>query len=191
VFDLACTAEIGAWVKGLAEQEGPFAGLVHCAGMHAAAPLSVLSQQKIEQILGLNVTTAVLLAKAFRQKGCCTRGASIVFLSSVAARAGSPGLSVYGASKAALAGLTKSLALELARDEIRVNCVLPGLVETEMTARLRQTLTPEQFQGIAAEHPLGIGSARDVAHAIAFLLAGTGRWITGSELIVDGGYTAH
>ena len=86
--------------------------------------------------------------------------------------------------------MTKSLALELAPHHIRVNCVAPGVVETEMLEELRSVLTDEQMDELRSSHPLGFGTPRDVANAIAFLLAETGRWITGSTLVVDGGYSA-
>jgi len=81
--------------------------------------------------------------------------------------------------------------LELAREKIRVNCIAPSMVRTEMLDRMFQGLVPEQVAAIEAMHPLGIGSPTDVANAIAFLLADTGKWITGSTLVVDGGYSAH
>lgn len=114
-----------------------------------------------------------------------------MFLSSVCAIAGAPGLSAYAASKSALIGLTKTLALELAPSRIRVNSVLPGFVRTEMTDRLGESLTNDQLEGIVARHPLGVGLPRDVANGIAYLLADTGRWVTGTSLVIDGGYTAH
>jgi NAD(P)-dependent dehydrogenase (short-subunit alcohol dehydrogenase family) len=191
VFDLAAAGEIARWLNAQTESDGPFAGLAHCAGVHAAGPVAVLSEKKVDDVLRSNVAAPLALVRALRQPGCFARGGSIVFVSSAAAHAGSPGLSLYAASKAALAGLTRSLAVELAREEIRVNSVVAGWVDTEMTARIRRTLTDAQFQAIVEQHPLGTGSARDVANAIAFLLADTARWITGSELFVDGGYTAH
>ena len=81
------------------------------------------------------------------------------------------------------------MALEFAPN-IRVNCVSPALVETEMTQAMRGKMLPEQFEANVRLHPLGLGTPRDVANAIVFLLADTGRWITGSNLVIDGGYTA-
>jgi NAD(P)-dependent dehydrogenase (short-subunit alcohol dehydrogenase family) len=85
---------------------------------------------------------------------------------------------------------TKSLAVELAPERIRVNCVAPGFVKTEMLEELRKLLTDEQMKALEDSHPLGLGEPRDVANALAFLLADTGRWITGSTLVMDGGYSA-
>ena len=87
-------------------------------------------------------------------------------------------------------GLARSAAVELASEKIRVNCLSPGLVQSEMAQSALNTLTPEQLQQIVSLHPLGLGTTEDVAHAAAYLLADTGRWITGTNLIVDGGYCA-
>ncbi len=188
-FDLAAVDGICEWVKGLVNKTGPFDGLVHSAGARYTVPLKVERIARVDEVMRVNFTSAVILAKAFRQAGCSRRGSSIVFLSSVTAFQGEPGTAVYGASKAALTGLAKSLAMELAGDGVRVNCVAPACVKTEMLERLRDVLTPEQYAAIEAMHPLGLGEPRDVANAVAFLLADTGRWITGSVLVVDGGYS--
>ncbi|MEO8657021.1 MAG: SDR family NAD(P)-dependent oxidoreductase [Bryobacteraceae bacterium] len=189
-FDLAALDEIPGWMKGLAVDR-PFDGLVHSAGLHAMTPARSISAAKIDALMRTNFSAAAMLARGFSQKSCRRdTGGSIVFLSSVVAQAGQPAVSLYSATKAALTGLAKSLAVELARDLIRVNCVAPGIVKSEMSDQMRESLAPEQFDAIERMHPLGLGSGRDVAHAIAFLLAATGRWITGTTLIVDGGYLA-
>jgi NAD(P)-dependent dehydrogenase (short-subunit alcohol dehydrogenase family) len=133
----------------------------------------------------------MMLAKGFRQRGCHTVGASIVLLSSVTGLVGLPGIAAYAASKSAVLGLTRCLALELAPQQIRVNCVAPAMVRTDIAEHLFTSLLPEQVASIEQAHPLGIGRPRDVANAIAFLLSDAARWITGSALVVDGGYTAH
>ncbi|NTU50556.1 MAG: SDR family oxidoreductase [Desulfobulbaceae bacterium] len=190
-FDLSNVDEIHRWMKEVTSAIGPLHGLVHSAGVQFTRPLRIVSSQGIEELMRLNVTAAILLAKAFRQKGVSADSGSIVYLSSVMGLVGQSGQSAYSASKGALVTLTKSLALELSRENIRVNCVAPAMVSTEMTEKMLDLLTPEQVIQIEAMHPLGFGNPRDVANAIAFLLADTGRWITGTTLVVDGGYTAH
>jgi len=86
--------------------------------------------------------------------------------------------------------MTRALGVELAREGIRVNAVAPGQVVGEMTQRQRSTLSAAQLEAITRQHPLGLGTPRDVAQAVAFLLADSARWITGTTLVVDGGYTA-
>lgn len=191
VFDLLNVDDIPHWMKGIASASGPLNGLVHSAGMQFTKPLRITTGENLEELMRINVTAAFSLARAFRQKGVYITGSSIIYLSSVMGVVGQAGQAAYSASKGALVALTKSLSLELSREGIRVNCVAPAVVRTEMLEKMLQSLTPEQVAQIQAMHPLGIGTPRDVANAIAFLLADTGRWITGSTLVVDGGYTAH
>jgi len=189
-FDFSRLEEIADWLRSLTAGAGPLNGLVHCAGVELISPIRFVRQQDVEELVRINLLSSIMLVRAFTQKACHATPSSIVFLSSIMGTNGAPSMSVYGASKAALIGLAKSLAVELAPRRIRVNCVAAGCVQTEMLARFRDLFSVEQFQALERAHPLGFGTARDVAHAAAFLLADTGRWITGSTLTVDGGYSA-
>ena len=191
LFDLSSADEIPRWLKNISTLSGPLHGLVHSAGIHKLRPLRVLNTKTVEDVMRINVGAAIALAKGFCQKSVCAPGSSIVFVSSVAGLAGQAGVAAYAASKGAIVALTRALAVELAGEHIRVNCVAPGVVTTEMGQGLLGMLTPEQGAALEAMHLLGFGSALDVSYAIAFLLAETARWITGAVLVVDGGYTAH
>jgi NAD(P)-dependent dehydrogenase (short-subunit alcohol dehydrogenase family) len=189
-FDLSRGEEIPAWLKVITTQMGPLDGLVHAAGIQNLLPLKMVESKDVDSMMQVNVGAAVMLAKGFRQKGVHAAVGSIVFLSSVAGLVGEAGLSLYSASKGAIIALTKSLALELARDHIRVNSVAPAYVRTPMFEAAIGKMGQEQFAALMAAHPLGIGRPLDVAYAIAYLLADTGAWVTGTALVVDGGYTA-
>jgi NAD(P)-dependent dehydrogenase (short-subunit alcohol dehydrogenase family) len=189
--DLLPLEGIPSWIKEISEAIGALDGIVHSAGVYAMTPVTALNAQKLEEMLRMNVGSALMIAKAYKQRGCWRPGGSIVYVSSIAGIIGVSALASYASSKAALIGLTRSLSIEFARDGIRVNCVAPGFVQTEMVQELQSRLTPEQLAEIARMHPLGLGKPRDIAHAIAFLIGDASRWITGSTLVVDGGYTAH
>jgi 3-oxoacyl-[acyl-carrier protein] reductase len=189
-FDLANVGQIPGELMDLARRCGPLGALVHSAGVQKTVPLKVLEEEHLAEVMKVNLNAAVALAKGFRQKKVAAPGGSIVFVSSVAGLVGVSGASAYSASKGALIALTKSLAAELSREGIRVNCVAPGYVRTEMMQQFLRTVPAEQLQAIESMHLLGLGHPRDVANAIAFLLADTARWITGTVLVVDGGYTA-
>lgn len=190
VFDLLQTDAIPLWMKDLSQKIGALDGLVHCAGTHVAKPLRMINTETMNNIMQLNVNAAIALAKGFRQKNVVNMAGSIVLLSSVVGLVGQPGITAYAASKGAIIAITKSLSLELALEKIRINCVVPAVVHTAMSDKLLGMMTPEQIKAVHAQHPLGLGEPIDVAYAIAFLLSTAARWITGSHLVVDGGYTA-
>lgn len=192
VFDLSDHGAIGDWLVGLTSDNPRLDGLIYSAGIQVAKPLRVLTQTDTQHSLGTNVAAAIEIVKGFRQRPVNNAGGSVVLLASVMGLVGQPGQVLYSATKGAIVATVRSMALELARERIRVNCIAPGLVQTEMMDRLREkTLTPEAMDQIAAHHPLGIGEPIDVAHAAAFLVADASRWVTGTCLVVDGGYTAH
>lgn len=190
-FNLKESSRIPEWLKGVSEKAGTIDGIVHCAGVQDIKPINIIKKHDIDEIMEVNLIAAIMLTLGYKQREVKARdGGSIVFVSSIMAIVGQPGRTIYSASKAGIVGLTKSAALELARQNIRVNCVLPGFVSTKATNKLKEVLSEEQYDAIKHMHPLGIGTALDVAYAIAFLLSDSSKWITGSCLIVDGGYSA-
>ena len=190
--DLDDVERIPNWMAEVALEGGPLFGVVHAAGLSCVQPLRLLTPAAYRKVLSLNTEAALGLARGFQKKSVREAGGgSIVFISSVMADVGASGAAAYSMSKAALHGLARALAVELAPTKVRVNCVSPGFVDTPMFARMSAMWDPAQLARVQEDHPLGLGQPLDVAHCIAFLLADTGRWITGSVLTVDGGYTAH
>ena len=190
-LNLGGIGEIPAWMKKLTQETGPLDGVVHSAGIQTTTPLRIITEKQLQDTLDINLKSAVGLAKGYRQKGVCRTPGSIVLISSVASRIGQPGQIAYSASKAGLEAACRCMAMELAREDIRVNTILPGLVLTEMAERWFQIATPEQGARMKAAYPLGLGEPGDIAYAVAYLLSNkTGRWITGTTLVVDGGCSA-
>jgi len=190
-FDLRVIEAIDGLVDDAVKAQGPLRGLVHAAGIQAVSPARVLRPGQWRDILTVNTESAMALARNFHsQRTTGPYGSSIVFISSIMALAGSPGAIAYSASKAALHGMARSMAMEFAPRNIRVNCVAPGFVRTPMYERTEQLWDDEQKKAVEANHPLGIGAPEDIANAVAFLCCDTGRWITGTVLVVDGGYLA-
>ncbi|HWQ52529.1 MAG TPA: SDR family oxidoreductase [Bryobacteraceae bacterium] len=190
VFDLSCAEQIPQWMRKITAEMGPLNGVVHAAGKQIASPARFTTPQNVDDILRTNLHSAIHLARGLCHRSCHGKESSIVFLSSVMGLVGRPGVSLYAASKAALMGFTKSLAVELAPERIRVNCIAPAFVETEMLAEVREWLSAGELEALEKAHPLGFGAPRDVANAAAFLISDMSRWITGTTLVVDGGYSA-
>jgi NAD(P)-dependent dehydrogenase (short-subunit alcohol dehydrogenase family) len=190
VIDFLGDEDVSRWMKELVRSSCPFDGLVHAAGVQMPMPIRATSLNHWEKIMSTNVSSGFSLIKAFRQKGVCQPDSSIVLISSVMARAGEPALLGYCASKGAVESMARAAALELAREGIRVNCVAPGVVQTEMVESLQNLVGEDSMQAIREKHPLGIGKPSDVAYAVNYLLSPAARWVTGTSLAVDGGYLA-
>ena len=189
-FDLTQLDDIVLWMKGIVEKTGELNGLLHCAGMHIAKPLQLLNTADLEKIWKVNVASAFMLAKGFRQRKVRATDANMVFMSSVVAEYGDAGISAYSASKGAIRALIKSLSIELALEGIRVNGIAPGIVKTEMTDVLFSKMIPEQIDLITKMHPLGLGFPEDIAYAVVYLMSKAARWLTGEIMHIDGGYHA-
>lgn len=188
--DISIPSKISDLMNDVYSECGQLDGLVHCAGVQHTMPVQMISEESYDKLFNINTKSALFLSKAFRKKGRYNpNGGSIIFLSSAAALSGEAGISEYSASKLALQGLARSLASELSKQKIRVNCIAPGVVRTEMTENFLNALTPEQFSKIESRHLLGIGETKDVIGPIVFLLSDYAKWITGVNLSVDGGYT--
>ena len=163
-----------------------FDAFISNAGVGMDGLVTLLSPEVIKQGVQVNLVTPMLLARA-AVKGMLTRGGSLVFIASVAARTGFSGLAAYGATKAGLVGYSRGLAREYGSRNIRSNCILPGFLATDMTASLDET---RQNQ-LRRRTPLGrLGDPSDVVGSVRFLLSNAGRHITGTEITVDGGMTA-
>lgn len=190
--DLTDFAETEAVIKHAVAAQGAFHGIIHSAGISTTLPLRSLKAGRVAQLLETNVTAAIELTRLCTKKAHFSpEGGSILFLSSVMGVVGQAGKTAYSLTKGALLAGSKSLALELARRHIRVNCISPGVVETPMSNSAVYSQSEEAMQAIEQMHPLGLGQPKDIAHACIYLLSDAASWVTGTNLIVDGGYTAH
>lgn len=163
--------------------------LIHCAGIEETIPLTLYKPDKINTLFNVNVFSGIELLRGFVKKKYSNDGASVVFLSSVMGVLGQPGKVGYCATKAAILGIVKSSALEFSKRGIRINAVLPGVVNTPMSSSLFSQLTESQINEIIEMHPLGLGEPQDIVSLILFLISKNARWITGQNIIIDGGYS--
>ncbi|MBR6389245.1 MAG: SDR family oxidoreductase [Opitutales bacterium] len=175
-------------IESLAKSVPQLDGLVSCAGVNMPSMLKFADAKDIENTIKINATSQILLAQFLLKSKKINAGASLVFISSTSAFLPQPAMCAYAASKAALIGFVKALAPEIAPRKCRANTLCPGLVKTPMTRGFLEE-NPDLAKIDEAKYPLGYGEAQDVANAAAFLLSGAARWITGTQIVIDGGLT--
>jgi 3-oxoacyl-[acyl-carrier protein] reductase len=186
-FDLSDVDAIPELVRTLKAEHGQAWGLVNNAGMGLDGLLANTHNSQIEAVIRLNVTAPIVLTKYVVRGMLSGEGGRIVNLSSIIGSTGYTGLSVYGATKAAMIGFTKSLAREVGRQGVTVNAVAPGFIETEMTAGLGDEGKEQVRRRSALRRLAEVG---DVAAMVEFLMGDGGKNITGAVLTIDAGNTA-
>lgn len=164
-------------------------GVVQCAGFVITKPFAFVSEENLHDIMKINFEAPALLTQLLLKKKKILRGSSVVFISSISGVYVSIiANSIYSASKGAVNGIAKALALELASKDIRVNTITPGMIETNIISD--EIITKEQLAEDAKRYPLKrYGKPEEVAYAAVYLLSDASKWITGSNLLIDGGYT--
>ncbi len=163
-------------------------GLVNCAGLTIPKPFKFLSENDFKSVIGVNFEAPFILTKNIVKSKKISKGGSIVFISSISGvKVSYVAGSIYSASKGAINGLCKGLAVELAPN-IRVNTVIPGMIDTNILSG--GEITDKQLEDDIQRYPLKrYGKPEEVAFAVIYLLSDAATWITGSNLLIDGGYT--
>lgn len=191
-YDLSDIDGIGNLVKNIVNDCGKIDGLVCAAGIEKTLPLKLLKPTDYDEVFKVNTISALEMARQvtgvrnFRQ----SETGGVIFISSITAAVARAGTAAYAASKGALVSAARVLAVELSRRKIRVNCISPGTILTPMMKNYLSTLTEEDYNKRVGGFPLGLGDTTDVSNACVFLLSNASRWITGQNLIIDGGFTA-
>jgi NAD(P)-dependent dehydrogenase (short-subunit alcohol dehydrogenase family) len=180
----ACAGDLtdAAQLDRLVQVAGEIDGVVHAAGISSLSPMRMLRQSFMQNTLENNLLAPMMLTQKQLYKKSFRNGASIVFLSSIAAHTGTVGLSPYAASKAALEAMMRCLALEIAPRGMRANALVPGTVDTPMVRA-----APDLLEAQGKLYPLGVGKPEDVAYAAIYLLCDASRKVTGTQLHLDGG----
>ena len=185
VADFKIEDELAALVNNIPEIDG----LVNVAGIVKTLPFQFVNRVELMNIFDVNFFSPVLLSQKIVKARKLKKGSSIVFISSIEGTVTTHiGNSMYAASKGAVSAISKNMALELAAKKIRVNCILPGMVETPLI-NLGE-ITEEQLEADKRLYPLKrFGKPEEVAYAIIYLLSDASSWVTGSNLLIDGGFT--
>lgn len=186
-FDLCRLAEIPALVSSIVERWGKIDILINNAGINMKKAFTEVSDDDFQQILHTNLTAVFSLSREVvkvmlpRQQGC------IVNISSMAAQYGIPKVIAYTATKSGIEGMTKAMAVELSPQGIRVNCVAPGFIATDMSAKALDS-DPDRKNKVLSRTPMGtLGMPADVAEAVYYYTTEGAKFVTGTVLPVDGG----
>ncbi|KAF2329196.1 SDR family NAD(P)-dependent oxidoreductase [Flavobacterium nitrogenifigens] len=177
-------------IKAIVDAIENIDGIVHSAGIVSLAPVKFYSEQLMNEMRSINFDSITYLVNLIFKKKKINKGSSIVLVSSVAGLFGMKGNGIYAATKGALIAISKVWANEFAVSKTRVNCVSPGMVKTEITSKSIENLSLEVIQEDEKKYPLGYGTPEQVADPIVFLLSDASSWITGQNLVLDGGRTS-
>ena len=186
-YDFSDITGIHLFAVGLSKKYGRPWGLVNNAAIGHDGVLATLHERDIADLIKINIEAPILLTKYLLRSMLINRCGRIINVSSIIATTGFNGLSVYGATKAALAGFTKSLAREVGKANITVNTLAPGYMETDMTSGLHG----DKLESIKRRSPLGhLAKVEDAAYAVSYLLSEKSSNVTGTTITVDAGSTA-
>jgi NAD(P)-dependent dehydrogenase (short-subunit alcohol dehydrogenase family) len=185
-FQVPGDVSVEVELDSICRQLPPLDGVVLCAAIFKTLPVKFGNRKHIEEIFDTNTFANFLIIQKLLKENKIRKGASIVFISSVASGRPYKGNSLYSATKGAIKSFSKVLAMELASKNIRVNCISPGIV---LTRPLEDSgaITKEEMQTEENSIPLGFGTSIDIAYGTVYLLSNASRWITGTDLVIDGG----
>lgn len=183
-------ADFYTQVEDLAQQCPQLDGVVNSAGITKHLPIKFLDQKNFDIVFNINYTLPVFLINRLFKLKKINQGASIVFISSLASKFPFKGGSFYSGAKAAIDVFCKTIAIEFANQKIRANTINPGMVKTPLFDGAVKTISQEAMDEHEKAYPLGFGETVDVANTAIFLLSDASRWITGTNVILDGGLTA-
>ena len=171
---------------------GKLDGVVNCAGIMKLSPLKFLEDELISEVVNINYVSPLKLIRDLFKSKCIAKGGSIIFITSInGGVVGSKANSLYGSTKAALTGLSRALAIDYGHFQVRFNCIAPGMIETEGIDEVINSVSKESIEEDKKKYPMKrYGQPTDVAYSAIYLLSDASKWITGTTLVVDGGYTA-
>ncbi len=187
--DITEFEKIPGTVAEIVAQCGAVSGFVHAAGIAPTCPLRVTNPETYKKVYDVNVVAGFEFAKALSGKRNLAAPASFLFIASISAKKGIAGLIAYSSSKGAVIAGMQSMAAELWHKGIRVNVLLPGhIVDTQMGAETLSTLPADSVEHLKTQHPLGLGNSSALTGAAVYFLSESSWWVTGTSLVVDGGY---
>lgn len=187
VLDLTKLDSIPAFIDQAVAEKGAFDILVNNAGINLKKEVLDLTDEEFDRIIKTNQYAVFSLTREVAKQMVKQGHGSIVMISSMASQYGIPKVVAYSASKSAVEGMTRALAVELSPHGVRVNCIAPGFIATDMSAKALDN-DPERKQKVMSRTPMGrMGAPADIGHAVVYLCSDEANYVTGVVLPVDGG----
>ncbi len=187
VLDLADLKAIPQLISAITEEFGQIDILINNAGINQKKPFTEVTDEDFQQIIQTNLTSVFVISREVAKAMLQQKNGCIINISSMAAQYGIPYVIAYSAAKTAIEGITRAMAVELSPEGIRVNCVAPGFIVTNMSAKALDN-DPQRKQKVLSRTPMGkLGEPDDVAAAVLYLVSDAAKYITGVILPVDGG----
>lgn len=188
-YDLSNLDGIKDFVSSVVEDNGKFDGFVHAAGVEMTKPVKLLTPEDYDEVFRVNTLSGFEFARQLTNIKHFSKRGGVIFIASITAVIARGGVAAYSASKGALISAARVMAVELAKRQIRVNCISPGTILTPLMQNYLSTLGEEQYKARVDGFPLGLGETTDISNAVVYLLSDASRWVTGQNLIIDGGFT--
>ena len=188
-YDLSQLDGIKDLISQIVTVRGKLDGIICAAGIEKSAPIKLLTPFDYEDVMRVNAISAFELVRHATGIKNMNSPASVVLISSITSVIARTGTAAYSASKGALVSGARVMTTELAKRRIRVNCISPGTILTPLMQNYLSQLSEEDYKKRIAGFPLGLGNTTDISSACIYLISDASRWITGQNIIIDGGYT--
>lgn len=189
-YDLENLEGINDFLSTVVKDNGKLDGFIHAAGIEVTSPVKLTGSNDYEKLYRINCLSAFEFIRYFSDFRVFNKFGAVVMISSISGIIARKGLSAYAASKGALMSAARVMAVELSSRNIRVNTVSPGTILTPMMQSALDKMKQEDREKRIAGFPLGLGQTTDISYACIYLMSDASRWVTGQNIIIDGGYTA-
>ena len=188
-FDLKNFDKYEQKLKQIVKNHGKIDHFIHSAGILEIIPINIVQKEDIYKSLDINLISPFLFIKFMKDFTIFNKNSSAVLISSLMSELSDNGMSVYSSSKSACLGLVRSSALEFAKYKIRINSISPGTINSRMFKKYKKKIHKSKIDELIARYPLGLGHNLDINLCIEYLISDKNKWVTGQNIVLDGGYS--
>ena len=173
----------------ITKKHGKIDSFIHSAGIQEIIPINIVQKEDIYRSLDINFVSPFLFVRHMKNRKIFKRNASAVIISSLMSEISDAGMSLYSSSKSACLGLIRSSAIEFAKYNIRVNSISPGTINNKMFKKYKNKIHKSKIDDLIKRYPLGLGNNLDINLCIEYLISEKNKWVTGQNIVLDGGFS--